>query len=153
MQTTVNPTIELAIAKEVLTHLVEGADLLDLYGEERDTWRAMLQRFPPYRINAAGALAEWLPEHLQEHHQHRHQSQLYPLFPGLEITRDQTPELFAAAVTAMETRFTQGLKAGSCWGLVNLANAFARAGQGDRALECLDLVSRASTLPQLLHLT
>ena len=152
MQTTVNPTIELAIAKEVLTHLVEGAELLDLYGDERGKWRSMLAHFPPYRVNADGTLAEWLPEHLAEHHQHRHQSQLYPLFPGLEITRDQTPELFAAAVAAMETRFTEGLKAGSCWGLVNLANAFARAGNGDRALECLDLVSRASTLPNFFTL-
>ncbi len=147
MQTTVNPTIEIAIAKEVLTHLLEGAELLDVYGEERGKWRSMLAHFPPYRVNADG-----LPAHLAEHHQHRHQSQLYPLFPGLEITRDQTPELFAAAVAAMETRFTQGLKAGSCWGLVNLANAFARAGRGGRALECLDLVSRASTLPNFFTL-
>ncbi|MFA5205910.1 MAG: glycoside hydrolase N-terminal domain-containing protein [Lentisphaeria bacterium] len=152
MQTTVNPTIELAIAKEALTHLVEGAELLDLYPAERAKWRDMLDHFPPYRVTADGTLAEWQPAHLAEHHQHRHQSQLYPLFPGQEITRDQTPELFAAAVTALETRFTQGLKAGSCWGLANLANAFARAGNGDRALDCLDLISRASTLPNFFTL-
>jgi alpha-L-fucosidase 2 len=106
----------------------------------------MVARLPPYRVNADGSLAEWIDPAFTENHAHRHQSQLYPLFPGIELTPEGTPELHAAAAKALEQRGKGSRGHESSWGLANMASCYARVGDGDGALRCLDLISRSCVL-------
>ena len=55
MPTTVNATIEFAIAKELLCHLIEGIRSLQMYEDEIGKWEELLRRIPPYQINEEGA--------------------------------------------------------------------------------------------------
>ncbi|THF75252.1 glycosyl hydrolase family 95 catalytic domain-containing protein [Cohnella fermenti] len=147
METTINATMDFAIAKEVLTHLAEGMRIAGGYDEaEIAGWEAMLARIPPYQINADGAVREWMHPDFDDNYEHRHQSHVYPLFPGTEVTKEREPALFEAFVTAIRKRLVIGLKQQSGWSLAHMANSYARTGEGDLALESLDILARSCVL-------
>jgi alpha-L-fucosidase 2 len=146
METTINATMDFAIAKEVFSHLIEGARTTGCYTEEIPAWEEMLARIPPYQVNADGAVREWMHPFFSDNYHHRHQSHLYPVFPGSEVTPESDPALFQGFVTAVKKRLVIGLKEQSGWGLAYMANNYARMGEGDLALECLDLLSRSCLL-------
>lgn len=147
METTINATMDFAIAKEVLAHLIAGAEAVNLYHDEREKWQAMLRKIPGYQLNEDGAVREWMHPFFEDNYHHRHQSHLYPVFPGVEITKDKDPELFQAFKTAVEKRKTIGLEQQTGWSLAHMANNYARMGEGDLALECLNLLSRSCVIP------
>ncbi|MGN7359706.1 glycosyl hydrolase family 95 catalytic domain-containing protein [Paenibacillus sp. SAF-054] len=144
--TTVNATMDFAIAKEVLSRLVAGAEEESLYLEEVSVWKDLLGRIPAYQLNEDGAVREWMhPSYADEYH-HRHQSHLYPMFPGKEITKGKEPVLFDGFLTAVKKRLVVGLKEQTGWSLAHMANLYARLGEGNLALECLDLLSRSAVI-------
>jgi alpha-L-fucosidase 2 len=152
METTMNATMDFAIAKEVLTHLIEGAALIGAYSDEIWKWQAMLNKIPPYQINEDGAVREWMHPFFEDNYHHRHQSHLYPIFPGLEVTPEGNPDLFQAFVTAVRKRLVIGLNEQTGWSLAHMANIYARMRDGDMAMECLDIMSRSCVIPNLLTL-
>jgi len=143
VETTMNATMDFALAKEVLTHLIEGANLLSLFEEDIEKWQAMLRKIPPYQINEDGAIKEWMHPFYTDNYHHRHQSHIYPVFPGTEVTREADPELFAAFEVAIRKRLAIGISSQTGWSLAHMANVYARMHEGDRALECLSLIARA----------
>ncbi|OZB98660.1 glycoside hydrolase N-terminal domain-containing protein [Paenibacillus sp. XY044] len=144
--TTMNATMDFAIAKEVLTRLVEGAAQEGLYAEEMAGWKGMIAKIPPYQVNADGAVREWMHPAYEDQYHHRHQSHLYPVFPGKEVTHEKDPGLFAAFVTAVRKRLVVGLKEQTGWSLAHMSNLYARMGEADKALECLDLLGRSAVM-------
>ena len=56
METTINATMDFAIARELLTHLIEGAQAAGMYGDELPAWQALLAHIPPYEVNEDGAV-------------------------------------------------------------------------------------------------
>jgi len=146
---TVNATMDVAIAKEVLANLCSACEVLRIEQENTAIWHRMLERLPDYEINEDGAIKEWIHPQLRDNYHHRHQSHIYPLFPGLEVTEEEKPELFSACRTAVEKRLTIGLNSQTGWSLAHMANIYARLGEGDRALECLHLLCRSCVGPNL----
>ncbi len=144
MPTTINATMDFALAKEVLTHLLEAADVLDLDVADVEKWQQMLGRIPAYQINEDGAVREWMYPEFGDNYHHRHQSHIYPVFPGCEVTRASDPELFKAFEVAIRKRLVIGISQQTGWSLAHMANVYARMNEGDLALECLDLLSRSS---------
>ncbi|HJP80463.1 MAG TPA: hypothetical protein VJ914_39695 [Pseudonocardiaceae bacterium] len=97
----VNATMDIAAAIHALSAAIEtGA------GSPADTveWRRILDRLPPHRINADGALAEWCWPALADRYDHRYLSHLYPVWPLREINPMDTPE---PAATALRLRTTE----------------------------------------------
>jgi alpha-L-fucosidase 2 len=146
METTINPTMDFALAKEALTHLIEGAKLLGLYADELDKWKNMLTKIPPYEINQDGAVSEWMHPFFEDNYHHRHMSHIYPVFPGAEVTRASDPKLFEAFKVAIEKRLVVGISEQTGWSLAHMACIWVRMHDGDQALECLDLLSRSSLM-------
>ena len=147
---TVNATMDVAVARELLTNLCAACELLDIETDGVQRWRKMLAKLPDYRINQDGALAEWVHPDLKDNYGHRHLSHLYPVYPGLEITRERTPRLFKAARIALD------LKKGpsQCnFTFPQIASTYARLEDGDRALESAEGLARVGYLqPNLLTL-
>ncbi len=138
----INATMDFAIAREVLTNLIDGHAALGEAREELDTWREMLTRIPPYEINEDGALKEWLHPDFPDNYEHRHESHIYPVFPGFELDRDATPELFEACRVALDKRKVIGLKDQTGWSLAHMANARARLGEGEKAHRALEILAQ-----------
>lgn len=149
MPTTINATMEVAILKELLRQLMEGSRALGGDPGEIGEWSAMLERLPAYRVNGDGAVCEWIHPDFDDRYTHRHLSHLYPVFPGHEVTREHDPGLFGAFELAVQKR---EIGAQSGWSLAHMAAVYARLGDGNRSLECLDLLVRASLLPNLFTL-
>jgi len=133
--------MDFAVMKELLTNLLTGIGITGLYAEEADTWRALLDAVPAYRINGDGALAEWVDESLSDHYYHRHLSHIYPLFPGEEIDSRRTPEWYEACRKAVHLRKLGGQ---SGWSLAHMANIYARLGEGENAAQCLDILAKSA---------
>lgn len=146
METTINATMDFAIAREVLTHLLQGAERTGQYSDELEKWRRMLARIPAYQVNEDGAVREWMHPLFTDNYHHRHQSHIYPVFPGTEVTRESDPILFEAFVEAVRKRIAIGLKEQSGWSLAHMANSYARMGSGEEALECLEILARSCVL-------
>jgi len=146
IKTTINATMDFAIAKEVLLHLIQGAEITGVYSNDIDKWKCMLEKIPPYQINEDGAVREWMHPLFKDNYHHRHQSHLYPVFPGVEITEEENQELFKAFLKAVEKRLVVGLNEQTSWSLAHMANVYARLGEGDKSLECLGIISRSTVL-------
>ncbi|MDF2647355.1 MAG: Alpha-L-fucosidase, partial [Paenibacillus sp.] len=149
MPTAINATMDIAILKELLHHLIEANRATGGDPEETRSWNKMLDRLPAYRINKDGAVCEWIHPAFEDRYAHRHLSHLYPVFPGHEVTQESDPELFGAFETAVRKR---EIGAQSGWSLAHMAAIYARLGDGDSALDCLDVLSRSSLLPNLFTL-
>lgn len=140
----INPTMDFALIKELLTNLVSTASELNIDTDCVQKWQKMLSKIPAYEINEDGALKEWLHDDFKDNYHHRHQSHIYPLFPGFEID-EESAELYEAARVAVEKRLVIGLKEQTGWSLAHMANIFARLGDASGAQRCLDLLLRFCT--------
>ncbi len=118
-----NATMDIAVTREALSNLITVCQQLRVDKESIPRWQAMLEKLPPYLINEDGALKEWAHPDLDDHYDHRHVSHLYPVWPGLEINPEQTPELYQAARVAAQKR---GRGNGSAHGLSHMALIGAR---------------------------
>lgn len=146
---TKNPTISIAIIRELFTNLSTLLQETGTHEEYLPALKKVLDALPPYRINADGAVSEWLPEELEDNYDHRHVSHLYPLFPGDEVSREKQPALYAAFERAVDLR---KLGAQTGWSLSHTAAIYAVLGRGDRVLDCLDVMLKGCTMNNLVTL-
>ena len=150
METTMNATMDFAIIKEVLTHLIEGCKICNVEQENIEKWTNMLGKIPPYELNEDGAIKEWMHPFFDDNYKHRHQSHLYPLFPGNEIHEETDPELYKAFLLAAKKRLEVGINQQTGWSMAHLSNNYARMKEGELALECLDLMCRSCVMNNLM---
>ena len=145
---TINATMDIAVAREVLKNLCDASEELCIEKEGVARWRQMLTKLPGYMLNEDGALKEWAHPDFDDNYEHRHMSHLYLVHPGLEVTREHTPKLFKACRAAMAKKMSE-FEYACVWSYVWAATILARLEQGDEALEALDVVARGYTLPNL----
>ena len=145
----INATMDVAVCREVLSNLCDACECLGSEAKGVTRWRTMLEKLPDYDINEDGAMKEWLHPDFKDNYHHRHQSHIYPVFPGLEVTEESSPDIYEACRVAVEKRLVIGLTSQTGWSMAHMANIYARLGQGDRALECLEILSRGSMGPNL----
>jgi alpha-L-fucosidase 2 len=94
--TVINASMDIMVCKEVLTHAIEGAQILGTDADKIPVWTTMLAKMPPYLLDDEGALKEWAWPTLEESQNHRHVSHEYAVWPADEIDPDRTPELAKA---------------------------------------------------------
>jgi alpha-L-fucosidase 2 len=142
-------TMDTAIVREVMRHLLEGGKILGVDQDLWPVWQDLHDNVLPYPVSKEGVLKEW-PAPLEEEPKHRHFSHLYPLFPGDEFTLEATPKLFAAARGAVALRESPGLGENAGWSYPYMACFYARLGDGDKALQDLHYLAKAVTRDNLL---
>lgn len=125
----INAVMDIAVCREVLTHLIEAAKILDADADQVPKWKTMLAKMPPYLVNPDGSLKEWAWPTLEDHLDYRHASHLYGAWPADEVDPDRTPEL-AKAVWLADRKRAQGNGGGGSsaagFGLAHRALAAAR---------------------------
>ncbi len=85
---------------------------------------------------------EWLEDYEEADIHHRHVSQLYGLYPGNELTFENTPQLMEAAKTTLERRGDQS----TGWSMAWKINFWARLKNGERAYKLIgDLLKPAES--------
>jgi alpha-L-fucosidase 2 len=150
--TTVSSTMDLEIAREVLTHLIQACGTLGLNPPEAKRWREILRDLPLPRINGEGRLEEWTESVEASDPAHRTLSPLWGLFPGDRISTEASPVWKTAARKLLEFRLAAGDGDANGWVFPWRAGLFARLEDGDRALEQLDRMARCCVNDNLLPL-
>jgi alpha-L-fucosidase 2 len=124
-------TMTMTIVKELFKNCIKSCEILDCDTDFADELRSKLARMFPYEIGSKGQLLEWSEEYEEAEPTHRHISHLYGLYPGNEITLEATPALADACRRSLDLRGDDG----TGWSLAWKICAWARLGEGDRALK------------------
>jgi alpha-L-fucosidase 2 len=130
------PTVDMQLLRYLFGACIEASSILGVDEEFRKELIEKRQRLAPTRIGSDGRVMEWLEEYEESEPTHRHISHLWGLYPGSEITPDETPELAAAARKSLEAR--GDISTG--WSLAYKINLWARLGDGNRAHRLLSLL-------------
>ena len=125
------PTMDSEILRDLFKQCAMAAEVLGIDKDFSATVKRAREHLSPMQIGKAGQLQEWLEDWDLDapERQHRHVSHLYGLFPSNQITRRDTPDLFAAAKKSLELRGDVG----TGWSLAWKINMWARLHDGDRA--------------------
>jgi len=105
-------TMDLELIHDVLTHCIRGAEVLGVDDDKRTLWKSMLDRLPPLQIGKYGQLQEWLEDYEEAEPGHRHISHLWGLYPGNQITVEDTPDLAKACAISLQRRSGNSATAG-----------------------------------------
>ncbi|WP_430125135.1 glycoside hydrolase family 95 protein [Paenibacillus solani] len=142
-------TMDMAIIRDLFHNCIEASQLLELDEELRKEWKTAAARLLPYAIDAEGKLQEWSEPYAEAEPGHRHVSHLYGLYPGSDITVEDTPRLAAAACRTLLSRIDHG-GGHTGWSCAWLINMFARLQQPERAYEYIQTLISRSMHPNLL---
>lgn len=147
----INATMDISVAKELLTNLISGCRTLTLQEEEENIrkWESMLEKMPDYQINADGALKEWAWDSLEDEYDHRHLSHLYLLFYDIpeDVRKDNV--LFEACRKAYEIKMERKKKEQGtmAFGLIQAGMVAAHLGDADMTEILLQSVARNNYYP------
>ena len=126
-------TMDNQILRELFSNTIEAARLL---GQDSALVVALEEKragLMPTTIGPDGRIMEWLEPYEEVEPTHRHVSHLYGLYPGNEITVDQTPELAEAARKSLLVRGDQS----TGWSMAWKINFWARLRDGNHAYKLL----------------
>ena len=140
-QATINATMDVMIAKQLLNNCIAAAKTLHTDTEKVKLWQNMLSKMPAYEINKEGALREWIWPGLEDNYSHRHASQLYDLYDGVSPDFQQDPALVKAAGVLLDNKmdFRKAEGGGEmAFGLVQLGAAAAHLGDAGKAGQLLN---------------
>jgi alpha-L-fucosidase 2 len=141
-------TLDVALVREVFTNVATAAKELGIDQVFAASLMSKLPKLQPYQIGGYGQLQEWSVDFEENQPGQRHMSNLYPVYPGAEITSRTHPELWAAARKSLERRLDNG-GAYTGWSRAWAIGLFARLLDGDRAWDSMTLLIQHSTSPNL----
>jgi alpha-L-fucosidase 2 len=94
-------------------------------------------------------LQEWQQDYDEPEPGHRHISHLWALFPGTQITVEDTPELAKAVRVSLERRLSFG-GGQTGWSRAWVVNFWDHLHDGQQAYDSLQVMIRQSTFPNLM---
>lgn len=126
-------TMDISLIWELFTNCIQASAKLETDEELRAELAAARERLPPLQIGKYGQLQEWYKDFEDEDVYHRHTSHLVGVYPGRQLSEEETPELFAAARTSLERRGDES----TGWSLGWRVALWGRFRDGNRALRLL----------------
>jgi alpha-L-fucosidase 2 len=96
--------MDMQIAWESFGNCIEAAKILDTDKALAKQFAVARARLAPPRIGRWGQLQEWYQDMDDPNDHHRHHSHLWAVFPGHEITPQDTPALAKAAAVSLRAR-------------------------------------------------
>jgi alpha-L-fucosidase 2 len=140
------PTMDHQIIRALFSYCIAASEILKVDQDLQMRLIYMRGYIAPNKIGQHGQLQEWLEDKDDPNNDHRHVSHLWGLHPGNEITRDGTPDLYAAARKSLEFRGDGG----TGWSMGWKINFWARLHDGDHAHFMLsNQLTPERTLPNL----
>jgi alpha-L-fucosidase 2 len=123
---------------------VSASNDLDIDHDFAKKLNSAVKRLQPYQIGKYGQLQEWSIDFEENQPGQRHMSQLYPVYPGWEITSRNNSDLWTAARKSLERRLANG-GAYTGWSRAWAIGLWARLLDGDKAWDSLKMLIEHST--------
>ncbi|WP_274652122.1 glycoside hydrolase family 95 protein [Paenibacillus humicola] len=144
----VSSTMDIQLIRDLFERLLVASRLLREDADFANEVQAALDRLPPMQIGRYGQLQEW-PEDWDRPDDHNgHVSHLYGLYPGSQISKEGTPELFAAVQGSLELRNNGRSRA---WPAAWRSALYAHLRDGQRARDRIVDLLADSTNPNMLN--
>ena len=141
-------TMDAQILRELFIAFTSTCRILDRDHDFSEKISEIQNKLPRTKVGKDGGIMEWLYEYGEAEPGHRHMSHLFGLFPGNEISPENTPDLAEAAKNTLSMRLSHG-GGHTGWSRAWIINFQARLGDGNEALFHLNELLRHSTLPNL----
>ncbi len=141
--TTINATMDISAAKQLLRNTISAAKLLGRDTDLQKTWVELISRLPDYEVGPDGSFREWLWPGLHDNNGHRHASHLYALYDDMpnEIIND--PKLVNAVEHTINKRMDNQRKAGvMAFGTVQLGLAAEHVGNTALTQEIINFLTK-----------
>ena len=132
------PTMDHQIIRDLFKNCMAASEILNTDALFRDTLKTMYHQIAPNQVGQHGQLQEWLPDVDDPNDHHRHVSHLWGVYPGTDITWDETPDLMKAARQSLLERGDEG----TGWSLAWKINFWARFRDGNHAYNMVKLLFR-----------
>ncbi len=138
--TSLTTAMTMEIISQLFSDVRSAAQVLQHAGDRLDKAflaevAAAQEQLLPIRLTEDGRIYEWYENLPEEDPHHRHVSPLYALFPAHLISKHETPDLAEACKRFLLRRGD----AGTGWSLGWKINLWAVLGDGDHALDLLDM--------------
>ncbi|KAJ4265942.1 hypothetical protein NW762_003915 [Fusarium torreyae] len=142
--------VDIAIVRIAFESFIWSTDILKKDDTLRSHVKEALQKLPPLLINDDGMIQEWgLKNHREAEPGHRHVSHLFGLYPDDSINLVSSPKWAEAAKNVLQRRAAHG-GGHTGWSRAWLLNLHARLHDSEGCGNHMDLLLKASTLPNLL---
>lgn len=141
--TSVNATMDNAMAKQCFRWTAEAAEILGVDRSERGEWLRTAAKLTPFQVSEGGFFAEWLAPGQPDNNEHRHASHLYALYDEANEEILSNPALCAAVKKTIDARmdFNERRSRTMAFGYVQNGLSAARLGDAARAERCLRLLT------------
>ena len=140
-----NATQDIAIARELLTHLISACQVLGIEADGVPRWQGLLAKLPPYLINEEGQLKEWSTPGKGENNNHRHLMHLYGAFESQEFSEEADPKLYQAARVALLNRL-RFAKETSTHGYMHCGLSAVQLGMPEEAYSRLQIMATGRSM-------
>ena len=134
------PTVDRELVYEIFSCCIQSADILNVDKSFRDSLQMALDKLPPIRLGADGAIREWFEDFEEAHPNHRHTSHLLALYPFSQITLEKTPELAEGARKTIENRLSAENWEDTEWSRANMICMYARLKDAQKAYKSVQLL-------------
>jgi len=142
------PTMDIELIQELFENCQRASEILGTDLAFRAELGRVSMRLPPLQVGKRGQLQEWIEDYEEVEPNHRHVSHLYALYPGHDISLEETPALASAARKSLDLRGDGGTGWSSVW----RAGLWARLKNPEHAYANLKLLLTTSTLPNMFDL-
>ncbi len=150
--TVLGTAIDQQIIEEVFTNALKAATVLGIEDEFTAEVKEKLKDLRPgVVIGPDGRILEWDRPYEEAEKGHRHMSHLYAIYPGNTITKEGTPDWFAAVKKSTDYRLANG-GAGTGWSRAWLINLSARLQEGVEVEKHVNLHLQKSIVPNLFDM-
>lgn len=150
--TVLGTAIDQQIIEEVFTNALKAAAVLGIEDEFTAEVKEKLKGLRPgVVIGPDGRILEWDRPYQEAEKGHRHMSHLYAIYPGNTITKEGTPDWFAAVKKSTDFRLANG-GAGTGWSRAWLINLSARLQEGAEVEKHVNLHLQKSIVPNLFDM-
>lgn len=144
--------IDQQIIEEVFTNALTAAGILNIEDDfTKEVREKLIDLRPGVVIGPDGRILEWDRPYEEAEKGHRHMSHLYAIYPGNTITKEDTPDKFAAAKKSTDYRLANG-GAGTGWSRAWLINLSARLQDADEVEKHVNLHLQKSIVPNLFDM-
>jgi len=126
-------TMDMAIIRQLFQYVVKASNILNIDEDFRTEVETALANLYPYHIGQFGQLQEWFDDLDDPNDTHRHISHLFGLFPGTQISLQNTKELANAAI---QTLIHRG-DVSSGWSMAWKVSWWSRLQDGEHAYRVL----------------
>ena len=143
------PTMDIEILRELFTRTLDAGRILGQDAAFLKQVEEARAKLPPFKIGKLGQLQEWQRDYDENEPGHRHISHLWALYPGTQISLEETPDLAKAARVSLERRLSYG-GGQTGWSRAWVVNYWDHLHDGKQAYESLQVMIRQSTFPNLM---